>query len=149
MAKSTKSLSGAEKDAYLQRSIALEADAGTADRLAARLKGEVTRVWVRLDALGESVTETASRGEAAAGASEIEADDFNPYEPNVIVVLRTAGRERLLTVLRDIATVDRLRLLAREQQLGVESDATEPEAFRLAIIAAAERRIINRRAAAS
>ena len=146
MAKTTKSLSGADKDAYLERVAASTGDEATGRTLAARLKGEVTRVWVRLEALDEPAAAIPAQSEPAVDG---EADDFNPYEPNVIVVLRTSGRDRLLTALRDIATADRLHLLAREQQLGVEADVTEPEALRLAIVAAAERRVANRRAAAS
>ena len=45
--------------------------------------------------------------------------------------------------------MDCLRQLAREQQLGISADLAEASDIRLAIVAAAERRIANRRAAAS
>jgi hypothetical protein len=51
-----------------------------------------------------------------------------------------------LTSIDDVAS---LRLLAREQQLGIANDLDEAADIRLAIVAAAERRIANRRAAAS
>ncbi len=147
MAKSTKSLSGAAKDAYLERAIAAQSETRTGKRISSKLKGEVTRVWVKVEALDQVARDIPSDVETPD--AEAQADDFNPYEPNVIVVLRTAGRDRLLSALRDISTVDRLRRLAQEQQLGVEADVADPEALRLAIIAAAERRVANRRAAAS
>lgn len=74
---------------------------------------------------------------------------FDPYDPNVIVVLRTKGREAALQALSNIAQEANLRLLAREQQLGIPGDASSLSAIRDAIVTAAERRIANRRAAGS
>ena len=146
MAKGIKSLTGVDKDAYLERVHAAAKDAGEPvdEPMLARLKTEVTRVWVKAGALADA---TEAVAESAAPPSP--GDTFNPYEPNVIVVLRTAGRERLLDALRSIATADRLRLLAREQQLGVDAEVADAEELRLAIVSAAERRVANRRAAAS
>ena len=74
---------------------------------------------------------------------------FDPYSPNVVVVFRTRGRDAVLAALHDIDDVTCLRLLAREQQLGIAGDLDDASAIRQAIVAAAERRIANRRAAAS
>lgn len=149
MAKSIKSLSGAAKDAYLDR-LATAVEKDEPRRLADRLKGEVTRVWVKLDALDGAASTAAEAAEAdAAEAAGADADDFNPFEPNVIVVLRTAGRERLLSALREIGTADRLRRIAREQQLGIDQELAAIEDLCHAIVTAAERRVANRRAAAS
>lgn len=146
MAKGIKSLTGVDKDAYLERVHAAAKDAGEPvdEPMLARLKTEVTRVWVKAGALADA-TEAA----ADTASTPSPGDTFNPYEPNVIVVLRTAGRERLLDALRSIPTADRLRLLAREQQLGVDAEVIDAEELRLAIVTAAERRVANRRAAAS
>ncbi len=146
MAKGIKSLTGVDKDAYLERVHAAAKDAGEPvdEPMLARLKTEVTRVWVKAGALADA----AEAVPEPAPALPVD-DTFNPYEPNVIVVLRTAGRDRLLDALRSIETADRLRLLAREQQLGVDVEVVDAEELRLAIVTAAERRVANRRAAAS
>ena len=147
MAKSVNSLSGAAKDAYLRQEVASEHDPGTAaaERLAERLQAEISRVWVR--------TSTASVADALAEVAETEAPssvtDFNPYTPNVIVVLRTAGRDKAFAALGQITDADNLRVLAKHQQLTIDPDLATPDEIRSAIIAAAERRIANRRAAAS
>jgi hypothetical protein len=67
----------------------------------------------------------------------------------VIVVFRTLGRDAALAELHAIEDVECLRLLAREQRLGIASDLANAADIRHAIVAAAERRVANRRAAAS
>jgi hypothetical protein len=74
---------------------------------------------------------------------------FDPYSPNVIVVLRKGGREAALRALDAIESLDNLRLLAREQRLSVSADLSSAAELRAAIVAAAERRVANRLAAAS
>ena len=147
MAKSVNSLSGAAKDAYLRQVPASESDLGTAatERLAERLQAEISRVWVRTSApaMTDAPPEPAEPDVPAA------ATDFDPYTPNVIVVVRTAGRETALAALGQIAAAENLRVLAKHQQLGIDHDLAAPDEIRSAIIAAAERRIANRRAAAS
>lgn len=95
-------------------------------------------------------TAVAAGAEAAVEPADAQAvASFDPYSPNVIVVIRTRGRDAVLEELHLIEDVDCLRLLAREQQLGIASDLDSATEIRLAIVAAAERRIANRRAAAS
>src|SRR5436189_3563629 len=74
---------------------------------------------------------------------------FDPFSPNVIVVVRKSGRDAALAALGSIDSVDQLRLLAREQRLAVPADLSSVVELRTAIVAAAERRITNRIAAAS
>lgn len=146
MAKSVKSLTGAEKDAFLRRAI-VEAEAETRAALAERLGRDVSRIWVRQEALDRAAPAMSCADETAV--ETVEAVPFDPYSPNVIVVVRTAGAGSALAALAAIADIDNLRLLAREQQLGIEAELTTVEEIRIAIVAAAERRIANRRAAAS
>lgn len=75
-------------------------------------------------------------------------EPFDPFGINVIVVLRTAGKDAALEALNQVADTENLRLLAREQRLSVDEDLATTEALSAAIVAAAERRIANRRAAA-
>jgi hypothetical protein len=67
----------------------------------------------------------------------------------VVVVIRTEGRAAALEALQRISDAGNLRLLAREQQLSIDAGLTGPDDLAEAIVAAAERRIANRRAAAS
>lgn len=144
MARTVKSLTGAEKDAYLRRVAEAESAGAPADAVASRLAVEVTRVWVRENALAPETPGADVQPESEPPA----ASDFDPFTPNVVVVLRRGGKDQALTALQPIAP-ENLKLLAREQQLGIDPELTEAAEIRAAIVAAAERRIANRRAAAS
>jgi hypothetical protein len=161
MAKGTRALTGAAKDAYLKRSLRAEAELAepVRERLTERLRGEIASVTLKA-APATDVAEAGPDKErpaashvlaTAAPATPLAAAPsvFDPYNPNVIVVIRTRGREAVLAELAGIDDVDHLRLLAREQQLGIGGDLTNAVDIRMAIVAAAERRIANRRAAAS
>ena len=148
------------KDAYFARLIAsldgLDDDIRV--RLAERLSDEIALVSLRRRArppITAAATVNSVVPQAAAAPALPDeptgptTSDFDPYSPNVVVVIRTRGREAVLEELHSIGDIDCLRLLAREQQLGVAPDLDDPADVRLAIVAAAERRIANRRAAAS
>ncbi|MDX2201691.1 MAG: hypothetical protein NW223_03000 [Hyphomicrobiaceae bacterium] len=177
MTRRTKALSGASQDAYFRRVLKSFPDVGeeARERIVRRLRGEIAQLRVRqgaheaAGAVGESAAE-AGNGEAIevhAGGSAAPADretmagspsrraavataaePFDPFAINVIVVLRTAGKDAALKALNGIGDADNLRLLAREQRLSVDDDLSTTEALTAAIVAAAERRIANRRAAA-
>lgn len=154
MAKNVKSLSGPAKDAYIDRVVlatpGLPHDA--VRQVGERIKSELTRVWVRVEALAEDAGsadgDTAEVAESAVDGPTT-CDDFDPFTPNVIVVVRTAGRDGARAALAAIRSAERLRVLAREQQLGIDPELVAADEIRSAIITAAERRIANRRAAAS
>jgi hypothetical protein len=153
-------------------------DAGVVERILARLQDEIALVSLRRAADagagrrrgGATAVSTHAQSDVSGGTAPADveaagvepawngADDgaepqlpaaFDPYSPNVVVVFRTRGREAVLEELTSIDDVASLRLLAREQQLGIANDLDEAADIRLAIVAAAERRIANRRAAAS
>jgi hypothetical protein len=148
----------------LKRVLAAEPglDDATRERLTETLQSAIALVSQRYSVTparpseqdGAVVAESASAQvevEMTEVVETIAPDDesFDPYSPNVIVVFRTRGRDAALAELHSIENVDCLRLLAREQQLGIASDLDDPSAIRQAIVAAAERRVANRRAAAS
>lgn len=162
MARSTRALAGAAKDAYLARLV------GSVDGLDETVRADLTERLtqeIALVSLKRHAAKSAQRqhvAEAEGGtlvATDVCSDAtaatpppesaFDPYSPNVIVVIRTRGREAVLAELHSIDDVERLRILAREQQLGIAADLADAAELRLAIVAAAERRIANRRAAAS
>ncbi|MEZ5856824.1 MAG: hypothetical protein R3D67_19560 [Hyphomicrobiaceae bacterium] len=162
----------------MKRVVRAEADidAAAAERLTSRLNAEIASLSLR-NADDEALAEAAAMAQietASAHAEPVPADmatatdtatpvqqpqtaaapatdseTFDPYSPNVVVVIRTRGRDATLAALSEIREVANLKLLAREQQLGIASDLASPDEIRLAIVAAAERRIANRRAAAS
>ena len=66
----------------------------------------------------------------------------------MIVVVRKSGRDAALAALKDIDSLEHLRLLAREQRLAVPAELSSAAELRAAIVTAAERRIANRVAAA-
>lgn len=173
MANTRRMLSGAAKDAALKRMLAAEPglDDATRERLMARLQDAISLIGLRQPVRQPTrSSETAKQPPPVTAATwtrephpaadappehadsrEAEAarEPFDPYSPNVIVVFRTRGREAVLAELEPIDDIECLRLLAREQQLGIASDLADPGDIRQAIVAAAERRVANRRAAAS
>lgn len=169
MARSTRALAGAAKDAYLARlvgSVDGLDETARAD-LTERLTQEIALVSLKRHAAKSAQRQPLAEAEGgtlvatdvvemadvscsdATAISPPPASAFDPYSPNVIVVIRTRGREAVLAELHSIDDVERLRILAREQQLGIAADLADAGELRLAIVAAAERRIANRRAAAS
>lgn len=169
MTRKTKALSGAAQDAYFRRVLKTYPGLGedARDRLVRQLRREIAQVRVRPGARAEA---EAAKTQAHASASTPVVDGaqppaqaptaepvaapaapapaFDPFAPNVIVVLRTSGRAAALAALAAIADADNLRLLAREQRLSIGDDVRTTAEIGAAIVAAAERRIANRRAAA-
>lgn len=153
MTKSSKPLWGTSKDAYFRRALRSEPGIGpdAADRLLRRFRTEVVQVRLREGAAAApAAADGAAAGEAAesvAASGPAEAT-FDPYTPNVIVTVRTEGRGKALAALAAIASIENLRLLAREQQLSIGDGPVTADEIRTAIVDAADRRIANRRAAA-
>ena len=83
---------------------------------------------------------------AAAGSG---ANGFDPYAFSATVVLAKTGREGLIRRLADIKTVEHLKKFADAQHLGIDRNLAKADELRKAIVAAAEQRLADRRAAAS
>lgn len=162
MTRKTKALSGASQDAYFRRVLKtypnISEDAR--ERIVRQLRGEIAQLRVRPGAR-EAATAAETDGAVAPQKSVPEvvtappsppaqraAAPFDPFAVNVIVVLRTAGKQAALDALNAVGDADNLKLLAREQQLSVDADLASPAELSAAIVAAAERRVANRRAAA-
>ena len=148
MAKKTKALSGASQDAYFRRVFKANPNLPAEDRerLVGRLRQDLAQVRLRthVRANVEGPPPQASLPVPAAATSS-----FDPYSPNVIVVVRKSGSEAALAALTAIDSTDHLRHLAREQRLALPADLQSAQELRAAIVTAAERRIANRMAAAS
>lgn len=156
MSKSTRSISGAAKNTFLDGIVrsALGDDHAARERLLEELTAAVASLRIRVEAeRGRKTTRTVTLtppGKAASNQPSAESDDdFDPYTPNVIVVVRTRGRDAALASLDSLTNERHLRLLAHEQQLGVPEGPLPLTELRQAIVAAAERRIANRIAAGS
>lgn len=165
MRKKTRALSGASQEAYFRRVLKAHSGLSPADRdiLLRKLRQEVAQLRVRLEpkvdaevpvVAGEAV-QAAEPDIAAPPAATRRAarkpsppPPFDPFSPNVIVVVRKSGRDAALEALGAIDSVDNLRLLAREQRLSIGPDLETIADVRAAIVTAAERRIANRMAAA-
>jgi hypothetical protein len=147
MAKKTKALSGASQDAYFRRVLKALPDlpAEERDRLVSRLRQEIAQLRLRTHARTDAVAPAASEPALTMPPA---ASPFDPFCPNVIVVVRKSGRDAALAALGGIGSADHLHLLAREQRLAVPADLSSAEELRAAIVSAAERRIANRMAAA-
>jgi hypothetical protein len=154
MRKKTKALSGASQDAYFRR--VLKAYSGRSpeerERMVRQLREEIAQLRVRLPPRDAKIPhqDQSPRPSVTIGStSEKPAPAFDPFSPNVVVVLRTSGRDAALAALATIESPENLRRLAREQRLNFGGDFSSAADLRAAIVAAAERRIANRLAAAS
>lgn len=167
MAKTSRPLYGTSKDAYFRRLLRAEPGVGAAasERILRRLQAEVVQVRLRegeaaavpapdlgmtdVEPAAAATIPTAAQVIAATGGTAVEPPpEFDPFTPNVVVLVRTGGRERALAALAGIERIEHLKLLAREQQLSIDAALEAAADIRSAIVAAAERRIANRRAAA-
>jgi hypothetical protein len=152
MAKKTKALSGASQDAYFRRILRAHPNLSAEERdgLVRRLREEIAQLRLRTAVRkGMEVPPAAVPASTPIPAESQAAAPFDPFSPNVIVVVRKAGRDAALAALGDIASADNLRLLAREQRLAVPMELSSAAELRAAIVTAAERRIANRVAAAT
>jgi hypothetical protein len=142
MGKKTKALSGASQDAYFRRVLKtqLELTAEDRDRLVGKLREDIAQL--RLRKHGSADPKPLPPPPAALPPP------FDPFSPNVVVVVRTSGRDAALAALGGIDSPEHLRLLAREQRLTISADSSSVADLRAAIVTAAERRIANRFAAA-
>lgn len=157
----TRTLSGAAQAAYLRRLLEAHGNVPAAAReeLLGALAREIAQLRVRSPAADALVRRPRSsptkRRAAATGAQatrppvpEPIGRDFDPFSPNVVLIVRQSGRGAALAALAAIDGIDKLRLLAHEQRLSINAEPSSPAELRAAIVAAAERRIANRMAAA-
>jgi hypothetical protein len=145
MGKRTKALSGASQDAYFRRVLKtqLELTVEDRDRLVSKLREDIAQLRLRKHGSADPKPLPPPPPPSAAPPPP-----FDPFSPNVVVVVRTSGREAALAALGGIDNAEHLRLLAREQRLTVSADTSSVADLRAAIVTAAERRIANRFAAA-
>jgi hypothetical protein len=136
--------------AHIRRETSLDDTA--AERLAEALTKAVNRmlVWDMPDDAPRT-EQAAGKGDAAPelAARHARAENFNPYLFSAIVVLAKQGRDGLSKRLQEIKTVENLRAFAEAQHVPVDAKLRRLDDIRKAIVAAAEQRLADRKAAAS
>ncbi|MBS0268928.1 MAG: hypothetical protein JSS54_08105 [Proteobacteria bacterium] len=136
--------------AHIRRETTLEGEA--ADRLAAALTKAVNRMLVR-EMPEELPLEAPKAAEAVTPAESNErhdrAENFNPYRFSALVTLAKHGREGLMTRLQEIKSAESLRAFAEAQHVPVAASVKRTDDIRKAIVAGVERRLADRKAAAS
>lgn len=127
-------------------------DDGEAKRLAAALTRAISRmlVWeVPRESEADASTHPAPAAPQLPPELLPKAEAFNPYLFSVIVVLTRQGPDGLLKRLQDIKTAENLLAFAHAQHVPVDPSIEKPEDIRKAIVEAAQRRLADRKAAAS
>jgi hypothetical protein len=131
--------------AHIRRETSL--DDAAAERLAEALTKAVNRMLVW------DIPPDAPRAESsdapAISARHARAENFNPYLFSAIVVLAKQGRDGLIKRLQEIKSAENLRAFAEAQHVPVDAKLKRLDDIRKAIVAAAEQRLADRKAAAS
>jgi hypothetical protein len=161
MARTTKQLSGGGKDKFLRAVVAgepgLPADA--AARLSEALCTSIADIRVRRDTW--ETLRDAKLGTAAFSADQelqkqgadekvaVPTAAFDPFVFSALAVLTKKGAAALSARLAEVTTAENLHALANAQHLSVDAKLADLAAIRVAILAATEARLAERRAAAS
>lgn len=142
-------------------------DEALAERLARALERRVNRMLVADDEpvpVAVRPDETRQDAPAAAPAAEpvpprsasgadaepvVPSEPFDPYAFSAVAFYAKQGRAALLKRLSEIGEPAHLRQLAEAQHIGLDAKAKSADALRKAIVAGVERRIADRKAAAS
>lgn len=158
MARTTKQLSGGGKDKFLRGVVAGVADvpAEAAARVTAALTDAITEVRVRREAWGNERAAPAGsppppklKPAAPPPVAAPAAPAFDPFAFSAVAVLTKKGKVALLSQLGTIASAEHLRKFAEAQHLALDPAVVDAADIRAAIVAATERRIAERKAAAS
>jgi hypothetical protein len=164
MVRNTKPLSGGGKDKFLRGLVDAVADVPPGVRLAlsAELTQAISEVRVRRQAYDRVRDQPDSPGAPAKVAStravppKAEAlppaatpPAFDPFAFSVVAVLTKKGKAALLVELDKVLAVEDLRRIADAQHLALDPELSFASHIRAAIVIGAERRIAERKAAAS
>lgn len=99
--------------------------------------------------LGTVDSDDAPEAGVAAGEGSGEGAPFDPYAFSLVVVLTKDGAAGLMARLAEIDSAESLRSLAKAQHVSLPATLAGIADIRAAIVAGTERRIADRRAAAS
>jgi hypothetical protein len=163
MARKTKTMSGSGQTNYFRELFLADPEVGeaTAARLAAECEARIAQIRVRSAPLAvtqpppKAAKPAASPAAPAVAVTEAAAAKaaasvaFDPFAFSVVALYAKKGKLVLEAKLADIHDAGNLRAIADAQHLGIAADVTEAQALRTAIVAGAERRMADRKAAAS
>ncbi len=149
MGRTTKTMSGGGQTKYFRELFRGDGEVPEAavERLAAQCEARIAQIRVREVPL-EVKAKVAKSAQPLSAATK-PAAAFDPFSFSVVAMLAKKGRLVLEAKLSEIAAVDELRTIADAQHLGIDANVTDASALRAAIIAGAERRMAERKAAAS
>lgn len=160
MVRQTKPLSGGGKDKFL-RGLVDSVDGlpdSARQALTRELSQGITEVRVRREAYErvrdrpdrppEKAVPLAPRTEPPNRVAPTAAS-FDPFAFSVVAVLTKKGKAALMAELDKVAAVDELRGIADAQHLALDPALDGAAEIRTAIVSGAERRIAERKAAAS
>lgn len=152
---------GSKMRAFFRSTLAAEpgVDTELADRLAQRCVKRIARMLV-WDSSGANATielvgspaagaEPHPQAEQPPTATATATEAFDPFAFSVVVLLKRKGRAALLKRLESIEDPAQLRKIAEAQHLGIDKSLNSTSKLREAIVAGAEQRLADRRAAAS
>ena len=170
MARTTKQLSGGGKDKFLRALIAQEPEISKAAgaRLGAAMAAAIADIRVRREAweAARDAVDASSESAAIANAqpfaapamthalppakpAEIPTAAFDPFVFSALALLTKNGATALSAKLSEISAGEHLHALAKAQHLSVDAAISDVGVLRTAILAATEKRLAERRAAAS
>ena len=169
MARTTKQLSGSGKDKFLRAIVDSVdgVDAGTASALGERLCDTVTEVRVRREVWDDlkepKAPETRAFRPARAPTPKAAPSQpktahvpvvqappaFDPFAFSAVAVYARKGKSGLAAELARITSAEDLHTLSVAQHLAIDPALTDPASLREAIVAGVERRIAERKAAAT
>jgi hypothetical protein len=136
--------------AHIRRETPLDAEA--TEKLAAALTKAVNRmlVWEMPNESPEAVAHTP-KTESPIDVQERHdrAENFNPYLFSALVALAKHGRDGLMLRLNEIESTENLRAFAEAQHVPVDESLDHADDIRNAIVAGVERRLADRKAAAT
>lgn len=152
----------ARKAAFIERLMVAGRELGDAGikALAEEMARGISQIWLWDNSLEGCVPPAGNTQEAPAatppvaskapGPAEPSADEaFDPFAFSVVVLLKRQGRAALMKRLDAIGDPAQLHKIAEAQHLGIDKSLKSARKLREAIIAGAEQRLADRRAAAS
>lgn len=144
MSTSAHSGAGDSVRVYLRDVVMAEPGVGRplADRLADRLHSNIEHVV-------ELYRDQSRSAKKPSRKPAVKAVAFDPFLFGAVVVLERDGRDALLMLLDGVESAEHLHAIAEAQHLDVDTGLRDAGALRLAILAAAQERIADRRAASS
>ena len=159
MARTTKPMSGAGQKKFFRDLFRADGEvpAAAVERLADRCEAQIAEIRVRHTAMPirtnvaqkSAPLATAPHPAPPAQAGAEPQPAFDPFAFSVVALLAKKGKPALAARLAEIADPGELMAIAAAQHLGVDVTLLDIATLRDAIITGAERRIAERRAAAS